>query len=127
MDILLETFKTGRFWAKLVGIVLLISFALSVVSQLIDMVRMPVLMMLFAGIFSIVMAVFSNLLPGIYLLRYSNAINRAEEDADPTEELEIACLYQGRYLKIMGIVYMIMVILIVGTLIFGVGAGLGLR
>ncbi len=124
MGILLETFKMGRFWAKLVGIFLLISFALSAVSQLVDMARMPMMLMVFVGILSIVMAVFSNLLPGIYLLRYSSAIKRAEDDADPTEELEIACLYQGRYLKLIGIVYLIILIIAIVGVVFGIGAGL---
>ncbi len=109
MDSLINVCDRGRGWAKFVGIMSVIFFIISVFKIFTTG--------LFAGLFSIIIAIFANLLPGLFMIRYANAIANAKNSNNPAEELEIACLNQGRYFLLLGIMAILGIIAFV--LIFG--------
>lgn len=96
MDYLVEAFAETRRWAKIVSIFFMVSFVLSLFSLFTDGIV--------AGMLNVFMSAFIYLLPGLFLFRYANAVAEAEDTTSPVEDLEIACLNQGRYFLVSGIV-----------------------
>lgn len=120
MNTLINAFGETRRWAKIVAIFLLVGFALQIIQTLTLVVGagMPA-----QQLFGVIMGILCYLIPGIFLLRYSKAVAQAEQSNNPAD-LEAACLYQGRYFKLLGIITIIAIILGVAGAFLVVGAGL---
>lgn len=78
------------------------------------------------GAFYIVLAVFIMLIPGLYLLRYGQAISQIPNSGQPA--VESALLNQKKYWKYMGVMLIVFLVLYAvmffGAIVFGVVAGL---
>lgn len=99
MENMIQAFSDTRKWAKILGIIFIVSFVFNLLT-----ISIP----------SIIVAVVANLIPGILLIRYSQAVKEVEEAiGSATDELEQACIRQGTYFKYMGILSVIMVVLFV--------------
>lgn len=118
MDYLISTFSDGRKWAKIVGIIFIVMFALQLFSGISGG--------LFALLISAVIGVLIYLLPGLMLLKYAKAVDNAESSTDPVSDLEEACIQQGKYFQFVGIAAAIALVLfvigIVMALFLGVNA-----
>lgn len=120
MNHIVESFVGSRKWAKIVAVFFMVMFALQVLSGFVSFLSgLPGVIM---GIIMIAMGVFFYLLPGLYLQRYAGAVAEAEENVDnPVVELEEACLQQGKYFKLIGIVTLVMIILaVVGGILMAI-------
>ncbi len=119
MHILIEAFESNRRWTLFAATVLLIGFGVTC-SSLFTSSHITTQHFL-----TIAFSVFTNLLPGYFLFRYSSAVTAAVNDDsdDPAEKLEKACLCQARYFQLVGIMYAIILVLIVGGAVLGIGIG----
>lgn len=119
MDYLISTFSDGRKWAKIVGIIFIVMFALQLFSGISGGG-------IFALLISAVIGVLIYLLPGLMLLKYAKAVDNAESSTDPVSDLEEACIQQGKYFQFVGIAAAIALVLfvigIVMALFLGVNA-----
>lgn len=96
MENIIQAFSDTRKWAKVLGIVFIVSFVLNLLSL---------------SILSIIIAVATNLVPGILLLRYSGHVKDIEEANSPAlDEIESACIAQGKFFRYMGIMAIVMVV-----------------
>lgn len=99
MENIIQAFSDTRKWAKILGIVFIVSFALNLLSL---------------SIVSIVTAAVTSLIPGIMLLRYSGHVKEIEELSPPViDEIEAACVAQGKFFKYMGIMAIVMIVIAV--------------
>ncbi len=87
---------------------------------------MPAIFGAVFGALYILMAVFIMLIPGLYLLRYGQAISQIPNNGQPA--MESALLSQKKYWKYMGIMFIVFLVLYAvlffGAIVFGVAAGL---
>lgn len=109
MDYLISTFSEGRKWAKILGIILIAMFILQGLTLFTAGI---------AAIFGVIIAALLYLMPGLMLVKYAKAVEKAENGNDPISEIEEACLRQGKYFQFVGIAVAIaMVVMIVAVVL----------
>lgn len=116
MDYIIATLSEGRKWAKILGVVFIVMFALQCLSVFTSGFFIGGLMLIISGLLY--------LLPGLMLFKYAKAVESAESGSDPVSDVEEACAKQSKYFQFVGIAAALAVVLaIVGFLLiifFGV-------
>ncbi len=120
MDYLVAMMGDGRKWAKIVGILFIIMAVLQLLGLFVGAGSMPEVLV------SIVSALLY-LVPGVMLLKYNKAVEKAENGQDMATDIEDACLAQAKYFQFVGIAAAVGIVIMIIAIVAMVALGVNLR
>ncbi len=111
MDYLNENIKKSKFWAQFAAIMFLIWVALSFLGSILGLNSGAYNQVATGGvIFNLIITVITIVIPCIILLKFSSRCKNYL-NTDDEESLEMACASQGLFVKYIGIMYLVFIIL----------------
>ncbi len=120
MDYLVTLMGDGRKWAKIVGILFIIMAVLQLLGLFFGAGSMP-------EVFASITSALLYLVPGVMLLKYNKAVEKAESGQDMAADLEDACLAQAKYFQFVGIAAAVGIVFMIIAIIIMVVTGVNLR
>lgn len=108
---IVEQFSKTRFWSQYLGIIFVLFFVLSLSNFMAGPMQ---------GMIYMFMALVIYLLPGIFLIKYASTLKNIEQSANQITTLEEACRRQGGYMRYIGIVTLILIVLLLLFIVLGV-------
>ncbi|PID65634.1 MAG: hypothetical protein CR977_00715 [Gammaproteobacteria bacterium] len=119
MDYLVTLMGDGRKWAKIVGILFIIMFLLQLLSLFFSTDMSEVFITIISSLLYLV--------PGVMLLKYNKAVEKAENGQDMAADIEDACLAQAKYFQFVGIAAAVGIVIMIIAIVAMVALGVNLR
>ncbi|MBS9781840.1 MAG: hypothetical protein KGV56_05030 [Gammaproteobacteria bacterium] len=127
MQAMIEAFVASRKWSKILSVLMIIIFIMTLLRELVNMFALAsvggttVLGLSFGAFFvQFFINIFFYLIPAFALWGYAKEVKKAEESDYPISHLEDACGKQAKYFKVLGITSLVLIIIS----LIGIGAAL---
>ncbi len=116
MQTMIEAFIASRKWSKILSVLMIIIFAITILSELVGVfvgisVGEPTILGMAFGKFfmQLFINIFFYLIPALALWKYAKEVSKAEDSNYPISHLEDACGQQARYFKVLGVTMLVLV------------------
>lgn len=127
MQTMIEAFVASRKWSKILSVLMIIFFIMTILSELVNVfitasIGGAAISGASFGAFFVqfFINIFLYLIPAFALWGYAKEVRKAEDSDYPISHLEDACGKQAKYFKVLGITTLVLIIISV----IGIGAAL---